>query len=282
MKLFVKQNRFRSLTIATSWIWFILLALIPITLTLMVSFCTRDYYHLFKLPLTLTSYQQMLRGGYFLIILRSLKLAFSCTFLAILIGYPFAYLIARSSAKWQPVLFLLVIVPFWISSLVRIYAIMLILKHHGLLNYLLMRLGVIQKPLTLLYSNAAVVAGTTYDLLPLMIMPIYLSIHKINSVVIEAARDLGAKNWAIFWRIIVPLSKDGIMNGIYLVFLPSITLFYIPVLLGGSKELLLGNLIQNQFLVFNNWPMGAALGSSLTLVITLAALGRWWYQSLYQ
>lgn len=266
---------FRETLISVSWIWFVVLALTPVGLVLLVSFCTRDYHNVFVPLFTLEHYRQLLQPAYLIIFMRSLGLAASCTLLALLLGYPFAYFIAKAKAHWQPILFLLVVIPFWTSSLVRVYAIMLIIKQHGLINRFLLWLGVIQQPLRILYSNCAVLIGATYDLLPLMIMPIYLSISKIDPYCIEAARDLGASSRFIFWKILMPLSKRGIINGCLMVFLPSITLFYIPALLGGSRSLLLGNLIENQFLVFNNWPMGSAISSLLIVVVMVVVLFRW-------
>ncbi len=275
MKNRIFHRSFRWALISVSWVWFVILALVPVGLELLVSFCTRDYHKLFVLRFTLEHYQQLFQPVYLTIFARSLGIAASCTLLALLLGYPFAYFIAQAKMRWQPILFLLVVIPFWTSSLVRVYAIMLILKQHGLINRVLLWLGIIHQPLRLLYSNCAVLIGATYDLLPLMIMPIYLSVSKIDPLCVEAARDLGASNWVIFWRVLIPLSKGGIVNGCLMVFLPSITLFYIPVLLGGSRSLLLGNLIENQFLVFNNWPMGAAISSLLIAVVLVMVLVRW-------
>jgi spermidine/putrescine transport system permease protein len=146
---------------------------------------------------------------------------------------------------------------------------MVILKAQGALNALLLWMGVIHQPLQILYSNIAVFIGLTYDYLPFMILPLYANIEKLDDTLIEAARDLGAKTPRIFLKIIFPLTMPGIMAGVMLVFLPSITMFYIPDLLGGAKSLLLGNLIENQFLLISNWPIGSATSIGLIILLCL-------------
>ncbi len=274
-----RYSTFRGVSIVMSWLWLLLLALTPLSLALLVSFCSKHYPQLFTLHFTWTNYRQLLcQPAYLVIMLRSLKIALGCSLCTLLLGYPFAYCIASAQAKWQPPLLLLVIIPFWMSSLVRVYAIMILLKHHGVLNWLLLKLGVISQPLQFLYTNSAVLMGLTYDFLPLMILPIYLSISKIDRRYLEAARDLGATPAAIFWRIVLPLSRNGIITGCLMVFLPSITMFYVPALLGGARALLLGNLIEQQFLTLNNWPMGAAISSTLILLMLLMVLVQWLHQ----
>lgn len=163
----------------------------------------------------------------------------------------------------------MVIIPFWTSSMIRTYAMMAILKAKGFLNALLLSLHIIHLPLLLLYTNFAVIVGLVYNLLPFMILPLYANIEKLDYRLVDAARDLGA-NWpTIFRRVIIPLTTPGIMAGIILVFLPAMTLFYIPDIMGGSKSMLLGNLIEDQFQFSNNWPAGSATSIILTVIMAL-------------
>ena len=210
------------------------------------------------------------------------------TLLCLVIGYPFAYLIARADPRVRPYLLLLVIVPFWTSSLVRTYAMIVILNTNGLLNTLLQALGLIDEPLELLYTDGAVIAGLVYTLLPFMVLPLYAAIEKLDWRLVEAARDLGARKVRTFVSVIIPLTSPGIVAGCMLVFLPGLGMFYVADFLGGSKTTLIGNLIQRQFLSARDWPFGSA--ASVTLAarscngidvtpITLVKVGAGLYQA---
>jgi len=167
---------------------------------------------------------------------------------------------------------LLVIVPFWTSSLLRSYAIITIIQAHGILNTLLLKLHVIHAPLQLLYTNTAVLIGLVYNLFPFVVLPLFANMEKMDWRLIEAAQDLGANNITVFFRVILPMTRSGIFSAILLTFLPAMTLFYIPDLLGGAKSLLLGNLIQMEFLEIHNWPMGATVSFALTLIMSVLLL----------
>lgn len=264
------RSFFKNLSLFSVWFWLAVFSLIPTLLVLVVSFLSHDSDTLFRLPLTLQNYSQLLNPIYPKILWKSIYIAGGTTLLCLLLGYPFAYIIARSKSNYKYILLLLVIIPFWTSSLIRTYAIMVILKAQGIVNHFLMWIGVIHQPLQILYSNLAVFIGLTYDFLPFMILPLYASIEKLDETLLEAARDLGAKRLRIFLKIILPLTFPGIMAGILLVFLPAMTMFYIPDILGGAKSLLLGNLIENQFLLITNWPSGSAI--SILLIILMFAL----------
>ena len=166
----------------------------------------------------------------------------------------------------------LIIIPFWTSALTRTYALMAIFKLKGLLNTSLLYLGIIHDPLQILFTNTAVLIGNVYNLLPFMILPLYANIEKLDPLLIDAARDLGANRFQLFTKIILPLTMPGIIAGILLVFLPAMTLFYVSTLLGDSKQLLLGNLIQNQFLSMHDWPGGSATSIVLTVLMLLLLL----------
>lgn len=264
-----ERNSFRGFSLSLIWVWLTVFALLPTLLIVLASFLHKDSMQIASLPLTLYNYEQLLQSAYLQIFFKSFQLAGLSTLLCLLIAYPFAYGIAQAKKKYRSLLLLLVIIPFWTSSLIRTYAILAILKTKGLLNQLLLLTGIIHQPLQLLYSDTAVFIGLVYDLLPFMILPLYTNIEKLDHTLIDAARDLGARRLTIFFRVILPLTKPGIIAGIMLVFLPAMTLFFIPVMLGGAKSLLLGNLIQNQFLTLNDWPMGSATSVCLLLIVAV-------------
>lgn len=265
-------NLFKNISLTLISTWLAVFALFPMLMVLISSFLQHDTTQLVKFIPTVHNYQQLLDFIYMKIFLRSLLIAGACTFFCLLLGYPFAYLIARIENHFKPILLLLVIIPFWTSSLIRTYAMMTLLKAQGLFNSFLLYLGLIHQPLQLLYTNTAVLIGLIYNLLPFMILPLYANIEKLDTNLIDAARDLGAKKFTIFIKIILPLTFPGILAGTLLVFLPAMTLFYIPVLLGGAKSMLLGNLIQNQFLQTNNWPLGSAISMTLLFLMLIIYL----------
>lgn len=270
-------NLFKKFSVSIVWFWFLLFAIIPIAITFVTSLLTPDINNFVLFKFTLSNYKYLLNSTYFRILLQSFYLAGSCTLVCLILSYPFAFIIAQSKSKYKSLLLLLVIIPFWTSSLIRTYAIMAILKAKGILNFILLSLGIIHHPLQLLYSYSAVLIGCVYDFLPFMILPLYANIEKLNPEYIEAAKDLGANKFRTFVKIIIPLTMPGIIAGSVLVFLPAMTMFYIPVLLGGAKNLLLGNLIETQFLTANNWPLGSAISVFLTLILCFFVLVYWRY-----
>lgn len=270
-----RNKIFKFAVVSISWLWFLFFSLFPLVLILLVSFFRNVPGKIFSFQFSLSNYRELLNILYFKIFFRSFVLAALCTLVCLVVAYPFAYILSKTNKKWRHFLLLLVIIPFWTSSLVRTYAIMAILKTKGLLNSLLLGLGIISHPLRLLYSNFAVIFGCVYDLLPYMVLPLFISLNNLDRNLLEAARDLGAKKTTIFLKIILPLTKPGILSGSLLVFLPAMTMFYIPVLLGGARNFLLGNLIEYQFLTANNWPLGGTISSLLTLIMFTIILIYW-------
>lgn len=270
-------KHFKYSIIGAIWMWLGLFAVIPILFVLIVSFLTHDPDHFFKYVPTLQNYFQLFQFIYLKVFLRSLILAAVTTFLCLIIGYPVAFLLTRLDPQIKPLLLLLVIIPFWTSSLLRTYAIVILFETNGLLNHLLLSLHLIKTPLSILYTNIAVLIGLTYNLLPFMILPIYSHLEKLDQRLLDASADLGATHWQTFYKVLLPLSVPGIMSGTMLVFLPAMTLFFIPDLLGGAKSLLLGNLIQLEFLEAQNWPKGSAVSIALTLLMLALLL---FYQRL--
>lgn len=254
-----------SLAIYFIYTWLILFSLIPLSLVLIASFLSKDSSHLVSLPFTFSNYGALLTPQFAGVFLRSLIVAFITTACCLLLAYPFSYLLVKS--KHQSVLLLLIIIPFWTSSLVRTYALIAILKLNGVLNSTLLKLHIIDHPLSLLYSNFAVISGLIYTLFPFMVLPIFTNMERFDFRLIEAAKDLGASRFAIFFHVFLPNTATGIISGCSLVLLPAMTLFYIPNVLGGARSVMLGNMIQSQFLVLENWPQGAA--TSVVLTATL-------------
>lgn len=267
---------FKYFSLSTIWIWLLIFALVPYLLVTVSSFLSHDETHLIQLPFTLANYEELNNLIYLKIFKKSFYLAGLCTLICLLLGYPFAYIIARMEGYLKSLLILFVIIPFWTSSLIRTYSMITMLKPKGIINSFLLWTGMIDKPLTLLYSDVAVVIGLVYNLLPFMILPLLTNIERLDNRLLDAARDLGANRLTIFRKIILPLTMPGIVSGCILVFLPAMTIFYIPDLLGGSKSILLGNLIQNQFLVTQNWPLGSAISVIFTLLLALLLVIYWY------
>jgi spermidine/putrescine transport system permease protein len=263
---------FRIFSLNLIWIWLFLFALLPLSLITIVSFMNHSDANLFELPFTLHNYMKLNNYLYLRIFQKSFILAGIVSFLCLLLGYPVAYMIARMQTRLKNLLILLVIIPFWTSSLIRSYALIAMIKTKGLMNTLLLHLGIIHHPIQLLFTDYAVVIGLIYNLLPFMILPLISNIERLDYRLVDAARDLGANRFTTFRKIIIPLTIPGIVAGCILVFLPAMTLFYIPDILGGAKSILLGNLIQNQFFIAQNWPLGAAVSTVLTLVLMLLLL----------
>jgi putrescine transport system permease protein len=199
----------------------------------------------------------------------ALKIAGISTFFTLLVAYPIAYGMARAPREWQPTLVMLVILPFWTSFLIRVYAWIGILKKEGLLNLFLMNLGVIDEPLTIMNTPLAVYIGIIYSYLPFMILPLYASLEKINPSLIEAAADLGSPPWKSFWQVTFPLSLPGVMAGCFLVFIPATGEFVIPDLLGGSDTLMIGKTLWGEFFSNRDWPVSSAVAVVLLLVLVV-------------
>ena len=260
---------FRRSAILLTLIWLAIFVLIPHILVFLTSFMTPDSQHLVVWPITLDSYKRLWEPLYVEVLGHSVWLAFLTTVMCFLLGYPFAYIVARLPTMWRGILLFLLVIPFWTNSLIRTYAIKLILGNKGLINLALMGLGITEEPIELLYTEFAVVFGLVYVLLPFMILPLVASFEKVDQSLIEAAMDLGANFIQRLWHIVLPLTMPGIVAGSLIVFLPAMGMFYVSDLLGGAKNLLVGNIIRNQFLVVRDWPFGSALSMSLIVMMAL-------------
>lgn len=269
------DDPFKHFSLSISWIWLMIFALMPFCLVTIASLLTHDENHLVTLPTTFFNYLQLDNSVYLRIFKKSFYLAGCSTIICLFLGYPVAYAIARISNPIKNYLILLIIIPFWTSSLIRTYSMITLLKTKGIINSVLISLGIIDAPLSLLFTNTAVIIGLVYNLLPFMILPLLTNIERLDNRLIDAARDLGANRITTFRKIILPLTMPGILSGCILVFLPAMTIFYIPDLLGGAKSILVGNLIQNQFLIAQNWPLGSAISVVFTIVLIVLLFIYW-------
>lgn len=241
----------------------------PLLYMVVLSFFTRAEVWGVTNQLTLSNYANIFQPVYLRTFLESLKLALLCTVLICVIGYPFGYFMAKLSPRWKSRMMLLLMIPFWTSSLLRLYGWITIFRANGPLDRLLMGLGLTQEPLKLLYTYPAVVVGMVYALIQFMIFAVYGSAEKIDWSLVEAARDLGASPLRAFLTVTLPLTMPGLMVGVILTFVPSMGLFFIADILGGNKVVLVGSLIQEQLLKAHNWPFAAALSVVLMLMTTL-------------
>lgn len=268
---------FQRVTLFVIWAWLIIFALIPNILVVLASFLTRDDDTFLALPLTLDNYLRFVDPLYVKVFLHSLSMAAITTIICLILGYPFAWLISRASKRWQSFLMLLLIIPFWTNSLVRLYAVKLIVAANGLLSTALIGMGLIDEPLQILYTQKAVIGGLVYLLFPFMVLPLYAVFTDLREDIVLASKDLGANKYQTFWHIILPLTTPGIISGVLLVLLPAMGMFYVADILGGSRNLLVGNIIKSQFLDARDWPFGAA--ASVLLTLTMAILIAAYYAS---
>ncbi|MEI7369252.1 spermidine/putrescine ABC transporter permease PotB [Pectobacterium colocasium] len=261
------RKRFQNIIITLIVAWLVLFVFLPNLMIIATSFLTRDDTHFVSLVFTLENYTRLVDPLYASVLLHSLNMAVIATLCCLLLGYPFAFILARLPKKIQPLMLFLLIVPFWTNSLIRIYGLKIFLSTRGHLNEFLLWTGLIDTPLRIMYTSEAVILGLIYILLPFMVLPLYSSIEKLDKSYLEAARDLGANKWQTFTRVVIPLTMPGIIAGCLLVLLPAMGLFFVADLMGGAKNLLIGNVIKSQFLNIRDWPFGAATSICLTLVM---------------
>ncbi len=249
--------------------WLGLFVLLPNVMIIATSFLTRDEANLIDLTFTVDNYVRLADPLYAKVLMHSFYMAGVATVLCLIIGYPFAYIVAKIPERWRPFMLFLVIVPFWTNSLIRTYGLKIVLGTQGILNKSLLYLDIIDKPLRLMYTEVAVMIGLVYILLPFMILPLYSAIEKLDNTYIEAARDLGANKLQTLLKVVLPLTMPGIVGGCLLVMLPALGMFYISDLLGGAKNLLIGNVIKSQVLNARDWPFGAATSIALTIAMAI-------------
>ena len=252
--------------------WMGVFFFLPLLLVLLISFAARGTYGGVEWTFSLANYLNMTDPLYLRIYARSLALAAVTTVVCLVLGFPLAYYIARAPARWQAVWLMLIIIPFWTNFLVRTYAWMFILRSEGLLHTVVSNLGLVSGPMEILYSDWAVLIGLVYGYLPFMVLPLYAAIERLDRSVVEAAWDLYASGWSVFWRVVLPLTKPGVIAGCLLVFIPSAGAFITPDLLGGARSMMVGNLIQHEYLVVRDWPFGSAISFGLMALVLLGLL----------
>lgn len=250
-------------------LWLIVFVLVPHLFIFIASFLENSDTDFVKFTLTFSNYQRIFSPVYLHIFFNSIFIALCVTVCCLLLGYPFAYILSRANNNIKNFLLLLLVIPFWTSSLVRTYSLIIILKTNGIINSILMALGITEEPVQILYTWYAVIIGLVYTLLPFMILPLYSVLEKLDNKYIEAAKDLGASHFNLFFKVVIPLSMPGIIAGCMLVFLPALGIFYIPDLLGGAKDILIGNLVKNQFLTSRDWPFGSAISMIFSIIVAI-------------
>jgi putrescine transport system permease protein len=281
----VQAPRWRKLVVRIPYVWLVVFFLIPFLIVLKISLSQTalaqpPYVPVFDLAagwsglvgfftgLSFDNYRLLASDPlYVLSYVKSVEIAAFSTLILLVIGYPLAYAIARTPRRWQAVLVLLTILPFWTSLLIRIYAWMNILQHDGPLNQVLMALGIVQAPPVWLSTETAIYIGVVYSYLPFMVLPLYASLEKMGQAVIEAAADLGAPRWKIFWLITLPLSSAGMVAGVLLCFIPIVGEFVIPDLLGGSDSPMIGQTIWMEFFGNKDWPVASAVAVILLCLL---------------
>ena len=264
--------KLRSWFVLPAWFWMVALFAAPLAIVLSYSFLTRGYYGGVVHPWTIESYRRVFDPLYLTILLRSFVMALAATAACLILAFPAALFISRSS-RHKTLYLQLVMLPFWSSFLVRTYAWLFLLRDTGLFNTVLQKLGIIHAPLPLLYNDGAVLVGLIYAYLPFMVLPIYATLERLDPSLPEAAADLGARPWAMLFYVILPLSRPGIIAGTVLVFIPCLGAYLTPDLLGGGQTVLVGNLVQSQFTTGRDWPFGSAMSMLLMLLVVVLVWG---------
>ena len=281
------MNLQRRFLIAVPYVWLLLLFLVPFAIVLKIS--------LSNIALAIPPYEPTFSWSdgwaglvgflrqldfenfiflaqdslYWKAYLSSLQIAFFSTLLTLLVGFPIALGMANAPERWRPMLMLMIILPFWTSFLIRIYSWMGILNQEGLLNQLLLWVGIVNEPLKMINTNFAVYIGIIYTYLPFMVLPIYATLERLNPALLEAAEDLGCSRTQSFWLVTVPLSKPGVIAGCFLVFIPALGEFVIPSLLGGSQTLMIGKVLWEEFFSNRDWPVASAVAVVLLLILVI-------------
>ncbi|MCW6036476.1 ABC transporter permease [Spirulina subsalsa FACHB-351] len=268
----LRQKINLSILLFPATFWLILFFLLPLLIVLLYSFLERGTYGGVSWVFTLENYQRLINPIYWGVLTRSLNLAFLTTTICLLVGYPLAFFIATRPPRWQNTLLLLIIIPFWTNFLIRIYAWIIILRNEGVINTLLQSLNLINQPLDLLFNSFAVSIGLVYGYLPFMVLPLYATLEKFDFSLIEASHDLGANDLKTLIRVVLPLTLRGIVAGSLLVFIPAVGEFITPDILGGAKSIMIGNLVQNQFLGARNWPFGSVLSIVMMAIVLVPIL----------
>ena len=264
--------KLRTWFLLPTWLWMLVFFAAPLVIVLAYSLLTRGVYGGVEQPWTVEAYQRLIDPLYLTILFRSFAMALAATAICLVLAFPVALFISRSPTRKNFYL-QLVMLPFWTSFLVRTYAWLFLLRDTGLVNTVLMELGVIHAPLSLLYNDGTVLLGLVYGYLPFMVLPIYATLERLDPALVEAAADLGARPGATVLRVILPLSRPGLVAGSVLVFIPCLGAYLTPDLLGGGRTVLVGNLVQNQFTNARDWPFGSAVSMLLMVLVIVLVWG---------
>ena len=269
MKAGAGKGRNNWILLVPFYLFTIIFVGLPIIYMFVLSFMSRAEVWGVDFTFTLDNYKKILEPLYLKTFRESFQLAFLSTGLVLLIGYPYGYFMARMNAVWKRRMMLLIMIPFWTSSLIRLYGWIIMFRSNGVLDKVLMGLHITEKPLKLLYTYPAVVVGMVYALVPFMVLSVYSSAEKMDWTLVEAARDLGASSWRAFWTVTFKMTLPGLLSGVVLTFIPSMGLFFIADILGGNKIVLVGSVIQEQLTKGRNMPFAAALSAVLMVLTTL-------------
>jgi spermidine/putrescine transport system permease protein len=264
--------KLRTWFLLPTWLWMLVFFAAPFVIVLAYSLLTRGVYGGVEQPWTVEAYQRLIDPLYLTILFRSFAMALAATAICLVMAFPVALFISCAHSRKNFYL-QLVMLPFWTSFLVRTYAWLFLLRDTGLVNTVLMKLGVIHAPLSLLYNDGTVLLGLVYGYLPFMVLPIYATLERLDPALVEAAADLGARPLASVFRVVLPLSRPGLVAGSVLVFIPCLGAYLTPDLLGGGRTVLVGNLVQNQFTNARDWPFGSAVSMLLMVLVVLLVWG---------
>jgi len=281
----------RGMVVFLPYVWLMLFFVAPFVIVLKISFADVDLAippytpllqwtekNVLAIKLNFNNYSFLFTDKLYInAFLNSIKVAFISTLLCLVVGYPMAYGIARAKSSTRNLLLLLVILPFWTSLLLRVYAWIGLLKANGVINNLLISMGLIHEPLTMLYTPFAMYVGIVYSYLPFLILPLYANLEKMDWTLLEAAEDLGCRPWQAFYKITLPLSRNGILAGSMLVFIPAVGEFVIPALLGGPNALMIGRILWDEFFSNRAWPVASAVAILLLILLVPFMM---WYQSI--
>ncbi|GGO74094.1 ABC transporter permease [Nonomuraea cavernae] len=260
--------------LAPGLVYLVVLMLVPLALVLSNVFFQRGRFGGIVYEFTTENFTRLIDPLYLGVVADSLKIATLTTLIALLLGYPTAYLIAQLPSKWRTIALVAIVLPFWTNFIIRVYAWIILLNGQGLVNSGLKALGF--DPLELLYNDGAVVTGLLYSYLPLMVLPLYAAIDKLDPQLREASANLGASPFTTFRKVTLPLTVPGVMTGSLFVFVPTFGNFVIPEMLGGGKSIMVGNLIRTEFLKARDWPFGSALATALVAVLVLLLVAQAW------
>ncbi len=247
--------------------WLFLLTLVPFLIILTISFLSRSEVGLIEFRFTLENYDRCFQWLYAKVLWKTFALAGTATFGCLILGFPVAYYLARSQGSRRQVGLILLFIPFWTCFILRVYGLVSVLGSNGLLNRFLMEIGLVDEPVRILYTRVGVFLGLVYNYLPFLVVPVFSSLEKLDRTLLEASWDLGATRGQTFWKVILPNVKEGILVGCLFVFIPMLGEYVIPDLLGGAKEVFLGNIMVSQFFTMQDWPFGSALAGLLSSVL---------------